>query len=93
MAANFQIYSFKTSESLHLKLTGDFDGSSANELIKTLITNGTGFWNIFIDTDNLKTIHPINRDMFQKNLKISKKQLNNVIFIGINKNMFTANWK
>ena len=93
MAANFQIYSFTTNESLHLKLTGDFDGNSAHELIKTLITNGAGFWNIFVDTHNLKTIHPISRDMFQKNLNISKKHLNNVTFIGINKNMFTANWK
>jgi hypothetical protein len=33
MAANFQILSHKTRESLHLKLNGDFDGNSAYELI------------------------------------------------------------
>jgi hypothetical protein len=68
MASNFQIFSFKTNDSLHLKLTGDFDGSSAHELINTLIRHGTGLWNIYIDTDNLKTIHPFGRDVFQKNL-------------------------
>jgi hypothetical protein len=85
MASNFQIYSFKTNNSLHLKLTGDFDGSSAHELINTLIEHGTGFWNIFIDTDNLKTIHPFGRDVFQKNLNNFKKQLNNLTIIGANK--------
>jgi hypothetical protein len=29
MAANFQILSYKTRDSLHLKLKGDFDGNSA----------------------------------------------------------------
>ena len=86
MASNFKIFSFKTNNSIHLKLTGDFDGSSAHELINTLIDHGNGFWNIFIDTDNLKTIHPFGRDVFQKNLNSFKKQLNNLIFIGINKN-------
>ena len=47
MASNFQIFSFKTNDSLHLKLTGDFDGSSAHELINTLIRHGTGLWNIY----------------------------------------------
>ena len=40
MASNFQIYSFKTRDSLHLKLAGDFDGSSAYELINTLTEHG-----------------------------------------------------
>jgi hypothetical protein len=37
MASNFQIFTFKTKNSLHLKLDGDFDGNSAHELINTLI--------------------------------------------------------
>jgi len=36
MAANFQIVSYKTRDSLHLKLNGDFDGTSAYELINTI---------------------------------------------------------
>jgi len=91
MASNFQIYSIKTNDSLHLKLTGDFDGSSAHELINTLIEYGAGFWDIFIDTDNLKTIHPFGRDVFQKNLNSFKKQLSNLIFIGANKHKIAQN--
>ena len=85
MASNFQIFSFKTKDSLHLKLSGDFDGSSAHELINTLINHSAGLWDIFIDTNNLKTIHPFGIDVFQKNLNGIKKQLKNLIFVGANK--------
>ena len=84
MASNFQIYSFKTRDSLHLKLTGDFDGSSAYELINTLTEHGKGFYEIFIDTNDLKTIHPIGKDVFQKNLGRSNTLYRNLVFIGKN---------
>ena len=84
MASNFQIYSFKTRDSLHLKLAGDFDGSSAYELINTLAEHSTGCYEIFIDTDDLNTIHPFGRDVFQKNLRNSNKLYRNLIFIGRN---------
>jgi hypothetical protein len=54
MESNFQIFSFKTKDTLHLKLDGDFDGSSAHELINTLIAHSNGLWEIFIDTNNPK---------------------------------------
>ena len=88
MASNFQIFSFKTKDSLHLKLDGDFDGSSAHELINTLINHSAGLWDIFIDTNNLKTINPFGIDVFQKNLNGIKKQLKNLIIVGANKYKF-----
>ena len=84
MASNFQIYSFKTRDSLHLKLTGDFDGSSAYELINTLTEHGKGFYEIFIDTNDLKTIHPFGKDVFQKKFGSSNKLYRNLVFIGKN---------
>jgi hypothetical protein len=84
VASNFQIYSFKTRDSLHLKLAGDFDGSSAYELINTLTEHGKGFYEIFIDTNDLKTIHPFGRDVFQKNLGNSNKLYRNLVIIGRN---------
>jgi hypothetical protein len=57
MASNFQIYSYKTRDSLHLKLNGDFDGNSAHELINILSEAASSFWEIFIDTNGLKTIN------------------------------------
>jgi hypothetical protein len=84
MASNFKIFSFETSDSLHLKLEGDFDGSSALELINTLEEYGVGFRQILIDTNDLKTIYPFGRNMFQKNLGRFNKKLNRIIFIGAN---------
>ena len=91
MASNFQILSNKTRESLHLKLYGDFDVSSAQELINTLLTHGVGFWDIFIDTNDLETIHLFGRDAFQMNLRKFRKQLNNLFFIGANKYKIAPN--
>jgi hypothetical protein len=66
-------------------LDGDFDGNSAHELINALIEHGTGFYQIFIDTNSLKTIYPFGIDVFQKNLDRFNKKFSNLIFIGENK--------
>ena len=85
MASNFKIYSFKTSDSLHLKLTGDFDGSSAYELINTLADYGKGIYDIFINTNDLKSVHPFGRQVFQKQFSALRKQFNGITFVGRNK--------
>jgi len=82
LASNFQIFSYKTRDSLHLKLSGDFDGSSAHVLFNTLKKHGVYFHQVFIDTNELKTIHPFGRDVFQKKLSSFNKQFKNLIFIG-----------
>lgn len=43
MASNFQIFSYKIKDSLHLNLNGDFDGNSGYELINILNEADTGF--------------------------------------------------
>ena len=88
MASNFYIISYKDGDSLYLSLSGDFDGGSAYELINTLTKNGNSSWDIFIDTNNLKTIHSFGRDVFQKNLSGIIKQLKNLIIVGANKYKF-----
>ena len=84
MASNFQIYSFKTRDSLHLKLAGDFDGTSAYELINALLEQGKDFYEIFIDTSDLKTIYPFGKYVFQKNLRSTNKIYRNLVFLGKN---------
>jgi len=91
MASNFQISSFKTNYNLHLKLYGDFDVNSAQELTNILLTQGVGYWDIFIDTNDLETINPFGRDTLQMNLSNFKKQLNNLFFIGANKHKIAPN--
>ena len=91
MASNFHIFSFETRDTLHLKLAGDFDGNSAHELIDTLKKHGKGFYQVFIDTNDLKTIYPFGRDVLQKKLGPLNKQFENLIFIGINEHNIAEN--
>lgn len=84
MASNFQIYSFKTKNSLHLKLAGDFDGGSAYDLIHTLEKNNKDFYDIFIDTSDINNIHPFGREVFQKKLGALKNQFHGISFVGEN---------
>lgn len=88
MASNFQILSYQTRDSLHLKLNGDFDGNSAYELINTIKDNGSHFYQVFIDTNNLKTIYAFGRNVLQKNFG-ALRRLSNLIFIGENELQLT----
>jgi anti-anti-sigma regulatory factor len=90
MASNFQIFSYKTKDSLHLKLSGDFDGSSAHELINKLLEHGAGCYQIFIDTNDLKTIHPFGGNVFENKFASLKKQLGHLLFIGQNGHKFAT---
>ena len=91
MALNFQIICYEDSDSLYIKLNGDFDGSSAYELLNTLKKHGQRFYNIHIDTDDLKTIYPFGRDVFEKNFKAFKKKWRHIIFAGENRNYIAPN--
>ena len=91
MASIFQIISYKNKDSLYLRLSGDFDEYSAHDLINTLRKYDTGFWDIYIDTSNLKIVHPFGRDVFQKNLNGINGQLKNLIFVGANKHKIAPN--
>lgn len=71
MASNFKIFARKTSDGLHLKLMGDFDGSSAHELINTLKTHNGNVAKIVVHTSSLTSIHPFGLDVFKKNCNIN----------------------
>lgn len=53
---------------MHLKLTGDFDGSSACQLLEFLNTRANGVYSIVIHTSLLKNIYPFGRNIFRQNL-------------------------
>jgi hypothetical protein len=77
MASNFRIFCHQNSDNLHLKLMGDFDGSSAYELINTLKEYRGFFRRVFIHTCSLSSVHSFGLDVFQKNCDI--KQLSRVL--------------
>jgi hypothetical protein len=82
MASNFGIAVDKNSDSFGLQLTGDFDGTSAYELIyaiKKLPENTVTF---YIYTNNLKTIHPFGLDIFHKFMRSLNGQSAKIVFTG-----------
>lgn len=81
MAANFRIVSEKNQGGLHLRLTGDFDGSSACELVNALEACNESSGNVVIDTCGLLTIHPFGKGVFQKYCTVRKLPLN-ITFTG-----------
>ena len=71
MALNFKIAMQRNNGSLQLKLMGDFDGSSAFELINVLKEHRGKVGKVVINTDGLSSIHPFGRGVFQKNCSIN----------------------
>jgi len=67
MAPNFKIFLHQNSDHLHLKLSGDFDGLSARQLIRTLKSHNGDAKNIFVHTSSLSSVHPFGLDVFKKN--------------------------
>ena len=72
MASSFKIYRHQTEDNLHLKLMGDFDGSSAYELINFLKNYGGIARRIFIHTSSLSSVCSFGLDVFQKSTTIKK---------------------
>ncbi|MBW2707871.1 MAG: hypothetical protein JRD04_01070 [Deltaproteobacteria bacterium] len=82
MAPNFRIAVHRNSQSLHLKLLGDFDGSSAHQLLNVLKSDANGLARVFVHTDCLRNVHPFGQDVFQNNLDILKRQTVPLVFTG-----------
>lgn len=82
MASNFRILVHQDGDSLHLTLGGDFDGSSACQLLETVKENAAGVQRVFICTRSLKTIYPFGLNVFEKKLLELKLTSLQVLFTG-----------
>ena len=82
MASNFRIFVHCNSESVHLKLAGDFDGTSAFELLDVVKRNGPGLRRVFIHTSSLKSIHPFGLHIFETNFSDLKGSSFQLLFTG-----------
>ena len=84
MAQNFKISIHRTIDNLYIRLMGDFDGSSAFELLNALQENLSNATIILIDTYNLKKVYPFGREVFYYNFLEMKKQRIHIRFVGPN---------
>ncbi len=74
MASNFKIFITRKSNTLHIKMIGAFDGTSAFQLINILNSNNGTIRKIIVNTCGLSVIHPFGVDIFQNNFFINKLQ-------------------
>lgn len=84
MASNFRISIHRNADSVDLKLIGDFDGTSACELLNALKENCDGVLRVFINTSGLKNIYPFGQDTFQNSLYLLKDRPFRLAFTGKN---------
>jgi len=84
MASNFGIDLDKTSDGVGLKLAGDFDGTSAYELIYAIekLPEETG--RITICTDGLKNTYPFGLDVFHRFMRSLNGQSAKIVITGKN---------
>ena len=82
MAKNRKIFVHRNSENIHMKLSGDFDGSLASELLNLLKENCNAASRIFIHTGCLRTVHSFGQAVFHKNLNFINNESTSLLFTG-----------
>ncbi len=75
MATNFKIDKHRNKDILSMVLKGDFDGSSAWELIYALKESCKGINKVIIETNGLGRIYPFGRDSAFNNLYMLNRPL------------------
>ncbi|MFH2043685.1 MAG: hypothetical protein ABIK92_00895 [Pseudomonadota bacterium] len=86
MATNFRITTHQSKVNIYLELIGEFDGSSATELINILKAYSKKTKNIIINTSGLYLIHPFGLGVLQKEC-MTNNSLHGLRFIGKHGNM------
>ena len=84
MATNFRIAAHRNSKNLHWKLRGDFDGTSAFELLEAIRSHSHHSSKIFINTDGLKAVEPFGLGVFHSRFDLLKGQNIELVFTGKN---------
>ncbi len=83
-ASNFKMFPDPKGDNLYLKLVGDFDGTSACELLNVMKEKCNSADRVYIDTSSLEEIYPFGHDTFQNNLYVLKAQPSRFVFTGKN---------
>ena len=83
MATNFRILVHRSADSIHLKLSGDFDGSSASELLHVMKSHRRKGEKIILHTNGLGEVYPFGQAIFQTRFsQISKSGIPDLIITG-----------
>ncbi|MDP3285032.1 MAG: hypothetical protein Q8M56_11450 [Desulfobacterales bacterium] len=82
MASNFGISVYRNNKILQLKLSGDFDGSSALQLLSLMRNCLKETGKTFIHTDFISRIEPFGLNIFRYNLGSLAKHPMQFVFTG-----------
>jgi len=82
MASNFEIEIDKNCDGFGLRLTGDFDATSAYELIYAIKKLPEDDRRLHIYTNGLKRIHPFGLEIFHRFIQSPKNASNRIIYNG-----------
>ena len=82
MATDFQAILHKNESSLHMKLVGDFDRTSAQEVLEIIKKRSNQVSRVFIHTNCLNQIHPEAQKVFQEDANFMQVQPIPVLFTG-----------
>lgn len=85
MASNFKIQCKSKNNALHVRLRGDFDGTSADQLNMVLHKRGKGREKIYVNTDQLRQVNEFGLSIFESHLTRVKNSVAEVIITGKNK--------
>jgi hypothetical protein len=88
MSSKFQIVASLENDALHLRMLGEFDGSAACDLIKRLEEGRSTASQVFVDTNNLRCVHPFGKTVFENRIGRLSRTTPGLFFIGKNKHYF-----
>lgn len=82
MASNFKMFVKHMKGGVHVKLKGDFDGTSGHQLAHILTESAKTAQRITIETDELRQIHSFGASTFASHLRIASNERVRLIFKG-----------
>jgi len=88
MPQKFELSSHRTKDILHLQLMGEFDGSSACELLNKIKEKGSGTSQVLVDTSKVQSVHPFGKMVLQIRLSHVSRKLIGLTFTGKHRNQF-----
>lgn len=82
MAEGFRVLVHRNSESLHLRLEGDFDEEAARQVVTMIGANSNGAGRVFIHTNGLGMISSTGQQVFRRQFPLCRKNRVSFIFTG-----------
>jgi len=82
MASYFEIITDKIGDGFNLKLRGEFDATSAYELVYAILKLAEKPVRIYVNTSDLKIVHSFGLEVFKRAMRVSGRNYAHIVFSG-----------